>query len=150
MSFRKQTGAENLLRTNSDSLEGKCHNLVPFNYNFWKAESSNLSRSHPCEYSERLNGCWSHQTHPSFPELAPVHPFCKAGGRHVVITTPTHWKEAGAERKTEMRPLPGIKASIFLLSNLGSAVSKDRPFFPNRIRGLVYKKEEDSDPFSFD
>lgn len=37
------------------------------------------------------------------------------------VQSPTHWKEARSERK-KMRPLPGITASKFLLSNLGSVL----------------------------
>lgn len=40
------------------------------------------------KYSDRLNECWLHQTHLSFLELAPIHPFCKAGWRQVAFTTP--------------------------------------------------------------
>lgn len=59
-----------------------------------------------------------------------MHPFGKAGRRHEAFTTAAHWKELGEERKTERKPLAGIKASVFSPSSLESAVSKDCPFFP--------------------
>lgn len=101
----------------------------------------NPFRSYPCKYSDWLNECWLHPTHPSFLELAPVHASCRAGWRHVAFTIPSSWRKLGAERKTEMRPLPGIKAST-CLSTAREVLSQRVVLFPDRMLPPVYKKED--------
>lgn len=109
-----------------------------------------LFRSHPCGYSDPLNKCWTHKTHPSFLELAPIHPFCKAGWRHVAFIIPAHWIKTRGRKENGDETITWNQSQYILVQQPEKCCLKGLSFFSNRIFALVYKKEEDMYTFSFD
>lgn len=145
MPFRKQRGAENLLRRSSDSLECKPDVLVLFSWNFWEADSTLAfsDRTHTSIQISLMSVV--HTTHTlHFWSWLQFIFSAKMGGD----TCPLERTRGRKENRDEI--ITWNQSQHLLAQQPGKCCLKGLSFFSDRILALVYKKEEDSHTFSFD